>query len=68
MALKSITLIKPHEHQGVKYKAGDTIDVAPHTYDWLVERKVGEASKEAATETETPEAATSTKKTSKTKE
>lgn len=69
MLLKSINLIKPHEHQGVKFKPGDTIEVTPHIYNWLITRGVGEPLKqEPMVEQPDPVTKTSTKKATKTKE
>lgn len=67
--LKSITLKKPHAHRGVKYAAGDTITAAPHIYDWLIARGVGEPLKqEPMVEQPDPATKTRTKKATKTKE
>lgn len=32
---KKVTLTAPHEHAGVQYSAGDTVEVDPATADWL---------------------------------
>jgi hypothetical protein len=37
-----ITLMKPHEHYGVKYNEGDEIEVTKEEYEFLVSVYVGE--------------------------
>lgn len=41
---QKIKLLKDHEHGGLKYKAGTTLDVEDHDATWLLENKVGEKS------------------------
>jgi hypothetical protein len=41
--LVEVTLAKPHEHAGVKYKAGDKIKVNEPDRDWLVRNAIASA-------------------------
>jgi hypothetical protein len=45
--LVGVTLAKAHEHAGVAYAAGETIQVTEPERDWLVEHQVISAPKAA---------------------